>query len=252
MYKELDVKDKTIIVTGGAKGIGAACCRLFCEKGANVIIADIDYENAFKVEKSVKENGGEIFAVKTDISKEADVKNMVQKAKEKYGKIDILVNDAAVQEVNSFQDISISEWEKVIDVNLNGTFLCSREVTKEFENGGQIINMLSVHSQLPRVNKYHYDASKAGIEILTKELALNYADKNISVNAVSFGAVATPMNEDWLGIEEKVKNTLSKVPMSIIFKPEEIARFVYEVLKNFSLYTTGSVFVVDGGRSLTG
>lgn len=252
MYRELDLQDKTIIVTGGARGIGEACCRLFAEKGANVVIADIDYERALQVEKSVKKEGYEIFAIETDVSDEAQVKNMVKLAKEKYGKIDILVNDAAIQEVNELQDISITEWRKVIDVNLNGTFLCSKEAIKEMKQGGQIINMLTVHSQLPRVNKYHYDSSKAGIEILTKELALTYAKKNITVNAVSFGAVSSPMNSDWLGDEEKVQHTLSKVPMEIIFKPEEIARFGYEILKNFSLYTTGSVFVVDGGRSLNG
>lgn len=252
MYKELDLQNKTIIVTGGARGIGEACCRLFAEKGANVVIADIDYERALQVEKSIKKEGYEVFAIKIDVSHEEQVKNLVQKAKDKYGRIDILVNDAAIQEVNELQDILIEEWRKVIDVNLNGTFLCSKEVIKEMNHGGQIINMLTVHSQLPRVNKYHYDASKAGIEILTKELALTYAKDNITVNALSFGAVSSPMNFDWLGDEEKVKHTLSKVPMEIIFKPEEIARFSYEILKNFSLYTTGSVFVIDGGRSLNG
>lgn len=252
MYRELDLQGKTIIVTGGARGIGEACCRLFAEKGANVVIADIDYERALQVEKSVKKEGYEIFAIETDVSDENQVKNMVKLVKEKYGKINILVNDAAIQEVKELQNISITEWRKVIDVNLNGTFLCSKEVIKEMKNGGQIINMLTVHSQLPRVNKYHYDASKAGIEILTKELALTYAKNNITVNALSFGAVSSPMNSDWLGDQEKVKHTLSKVPMEIIFKPEEIARFGYEILKNFSLYTTGSVFVVDGGRSLNG
>lgn len=252
MFKELEIKDKTIIVTGGAKGIGKACCEILAEKGANVVLADIDYENAVKVEKEIKDKWLNIIAIKTNVTVEQDVKNMIKIAKEKFGKIDILINDAAIQIVNDFENISLEEWKSVIDVNLNGGFLCCREVIKEFENGGQILNMITVHSGLPRTNKYSYDASKAGMEILTKELARNYATKNITVNALSFGATSTPMNEDWLDDEKAVNNTLSKVPMNIIFKPEEIAKFAYEILKNFSLYTTGSVFVVDGGRSLIG
>lgn len=252
MYKELDIKGKTIIVTGGAKGIGESCCRILADKGANVVLADIDYENAKRVEKSIKDSGGSIFALRTDVTVEEDVKNMVKVAKEKFGRVDILINDAAIQKVTKYEDISLDEWKSVIDVNLNGGFLCSREVVKEFSNGGQILNIITVHSGLPRTNKYSYDASKAGMEILTKELAKNYADKNITVNAISFGAVSTPMNEDWLNDENAVNNTLSKVPMNIIFKPEEIARFIYEILNKFSLYTTGSVFTIDGGRSLVG
>ena len=252
MFKELDVNNKTVIVTGGAKGIGEACCRELASRGANIILADIDEDNGKKVEQSIKNNGYNIFFKKTDVTVENDVKNMIIFAKEKFGKIDILINDAAIQKVTDFENISLEEWKSVIDVNLNGGFLCSREFIKELDEGGQILNIITVHSGLPRTGKYSYDASKAGMEILTKELAKNYANDNITVNAISFGAVSTPMNEDWLDDEKAVNNTLSKVPMNIIFKPEEIARFIYEILKNFSLYTTGSVFVIDGGRSLVG
>ena len=253
MFRELDIKGKTIIVTGGAKGIGEACCRLFAEKGANIVIADIDYENAVKVAKSIeKKTGSEVLTLKTDVTVEAEVKNLIKAAKEKFGSIDILINDAAIQIVDKFEKVSLEDWRRVLDVNLTGNFLCCREVIKEFKDGGQIINMTTVHSKLPRVNKYSYDASKAGMEMLTKSLARTYAKKNITVNAISFGAVSSPMNYDWLDDEDAVNNTLSKVPMEIIFKPEEVARFTYEILKNFSLYTTGSIFTIDGGRSLLG
>lgn len=147
--------------------------------------------------------------------------------------------------------MKVNEFKSVIDTNINGTFICSNILGKEMKKGSKIINMLSVHYNKPRKNKYHYDASKAGVAMLTKEMALELADKGITVNGIEYGACNTLMNEDWINDIEKVNETIDKIPLKWIAEPEEIAAFVRVILENFSDYATGSIFNIDGGRSLT-
>ena len=143
-----------------------------------------------------------------------------------------------------------SNFKNVINTNLIGTFICSKIIGELIDNNGKIINMLSVHSEVVRKNKYAYDASKAGIEMLTKEMALEFVDSDISVLGISYGACNTDMNKEWINIKEKRNETLEKIPMKWIAEPKEISNFVISVLENFSDYTTGNIFTIDGGRSL--
>ena len=244
----MKIKNKVVVITGGANGIGRSCAFKIARKGGIVILADIDEKNGKKTEKELANKS---HFIKTDITKETDVINLKEFVMSKYGKIDILINNAAKQTENSFFNMKPEEFKSIIDTNLNGTFICSNILGKEMKNGSRIINMLSVHYNKPRKNKYHYDASKAGIAILTKEMALELVEKGITVNGISYGACDTPMNKEWINDEEKIKKTLEKIPLKWIAKPEEIATFVINILENFSDYTTGSIFNIDGGRELT-
>jgi glucose 1-dehydrogenase len=246
------LQDKTVLITGAGRGIGRACAELFGKKKANVIIADIDYESALNVHTEMNSRGCSSFPVFVDVSIEKDVKSMISKSMQHFNvdHIDILINNAAIQTTSSFFDLSDAEWRRTIDVNLTGIFLCSKEVARNLKKGGKIINMLSSHYKIPRLNKIHYDSAKAGAAMLTKEMALALFPKGITVNAVSYGAAKTPMNFDWINDNEKVSMVLEKIPLRIIFQPTQIATFTFEILSKFSDSTTGSIFTIDGGRGL--
>lgn len=243
----MDINNKVIIITGGANGIGRACVKELFKENAIIVIADIDEDNGIKL---ARELGNNVVFFKADVADEEDVVNLKNFVMTKYGRVDILINNAAKQTENKFFDMQPKEFKKIIDTNLNGTYMCSNILGKEMKAGSRILNMLSVHYDKPRKYKYHYDASKAGIAMLTKEMALELVDEGITVNGVSYGACRTPMNSEWIDDIDKVNKTLEKIPMRWIAKPEEIATFVVNILKNFCDYTTGSIFTIDGGRSL--
>ena len=244
----MDLKEKVVIVTGGAKGIGKSIAEEFVRESCQVIILDVDSKEGKKIQNNSK---GKIEFANVDISKEEQVKEISKYIMNKYGSIDILINNAAKKTENKFFEMSVKEFREIIDTNLIGTFICSNIFGKSMRKGSKIINMLSVHYNKPRKNKYHYDASKAGIAMLTQEMALELSDKGITVNGISYGACDTPMNSNWINDNELVNKTLNKIPLKWIAKPEEIARFTKIVLQEFSDYATGSIFNIDGGRNLT-
>ena len=144
----------------------------------------------------------------------------------------------------------MDSWQQIINTNYFGTCNMIYNAYKIMNKDSTILNILSVHSNKPRVNKYAYDSSKSALEIFTKELALEFANKGITINALSFGAVNTDMNEEWKSSPENKEVALSKVPLKIIFEPEQIANFCFTIINEFAHYTTGSIFTIDGGRSL--
>lgn len=244
----MNLKEKTVIITGGAKGIGKAIALELLKEKCRVIILDIDKNEGRKLQNDLNDM---IEFINIDISKEEQVKEANDYIMSKYKKIDILINNAAKQTENEFFKMSVKEFKEIIDTNLVGTFICSNIFGKSMKKGSKIINMLSVHYNKPRKNKYHYDASKAGIAMLTQEMAIELADKGITVNGISYGACNTPMNSNWIDNKDILNNTLKKIPLKWIAEPEEIARFTVVILKEFSDYATGSIFNIDGGRSLT-
>lgn len=232
---------KNVIITGGTSGIGLSCINVFKNNNYNVIV----------LSRTIPENKIEnVNYYKCDISNQSEVENCINKIKSKYKNIDVLINNAGIQISDSFENYDVLEWKNIMNTNYFGTCNVIYNVTKIMKNNGKILNMLSVHSSLPRTNKYAYDSSKSALEILTKELALHFAPKGITINALSFGAVNTNMNKEWEVYPERKQIARSKVPLNIIFEPDEIANICYNIINNFSEYTTGSIFVVDGGRSL--
>ena len=232
---------KKIVITGGSNGIGCQCVKKFLENGYSVFVLDID-NNKFEKEKNV------IF-FKCDVGNYTAVLKCSRIIQEKFGSIDALVNCAGIQIVSSFEKYNYDEWSKVFRTNFFGVCNTIHSFMNNMNNPATILNIISVHSSVPRTQKYAYDCSKSAIEMLTKELALEFASKNITINSLAFGAVNTNMNKD-LTLKE-IEIAREKVPMKIIFEPEIIANFIFEIIENFANYTTGSTFVIDGGRSLT-
>lgn len=241
----MELKNKIILITGGAMGIGEACAALLHKEGARVLIADCDREAGMKTAERI---GCGFFPV--DISCEEDVLRLKNHISEEYGSLDILINNAAKQTEKNFFEFTVKDFASDVSVDLIGTFACIRILCELMNEGSTILNMLSVHYEQPRLNKFGYDASKAGAAILTKEAALALADRGITVNAISYGAVRTPMNKDWIIHPEHAEQAKEKIPLRWVGEPQEIAAFVKAILIEFSAYATGSVFTVDGGRRL--
>ena len=233
------------LVTGGSSGIGLAIAKKLDSMGYDVILVS---RNKKKLESVKQELTNNTTTIATDISSTYNCKKLFKKVKDEN--IDILINNAGKQEISSFEKMSISSFKSIVNNNLNGMFICTKLAYKYMKNGSKILNILSVHHFKPRINKYHYDVSKAGINMLTKELALELACKNITINSLSFGAVKTNMNKEWLDNSKEVDKVISKVPLKILFEADEIARFAKNILDLFASYTTGSDFIIDGGRSL--
>lgn len=231
-----------VVITGGSNGIGLQTALKFNSLNYNVIVLDIR-------ENELLNNKGIIY-YKCDVSNYLKVKEVFTDIKKKFKTIDILINCAGIQTSDSFMLYDLNKYKRILNTNYFGSLNCIYESISAMAQGGRILNVLSVHSSIPRKYKYAYDASKSALELTTKELALEFSDKNITINAVSFGAVNTNMNKDWIKEKSKVQETLEKVPLRIIFKPEEIAKFIVNIIENFTSYTTGSIFTIDGGRSL--
>lgn len=226
-----------VLITGAGSGIGKECVKLFLNNGYECILLD-------KNPKVLEQKGKNVDPYICDIKNYQAVQNVINK----LDNIDVLINCAAIQYVDSFTEINVLEWNEVIDTNLNGTFYVIKEVVKKMKKG-VIINLSSVHGELPRLNKMSYDVTKAGINMMTKELALALAP-NIRVNALAIGATMTPMNNCFIENPQTLKDAKSKVPLDIILDPKEVANVIYLMCSNQFQNMTGTILTYDGGRSL--
>jgi len=249
--KGLRLKDKVAIVTGGARGIGRACCLRMADEGAKVVISDINLEGARATAKDIREKGAQALALKTDVSNPKDANEMARKTAEHYGGIDILVNNAAigVRSRVPFYEIDLDEWDRVMAVNLKGTFLCSRAVFPymKAQKGGKIINISSTAFFLGLPNFAHYVASKGGVIGLTRSLASAMGEYNINVNSIAPGATFSEDPTD--------KATFERLQQYVSFRslkrteyPDDIAGAVIFLASPDSDFITGQTIVVDGGH----
>ena len=249
--------DKVAIVTGGSKGMGRAVALAFAEEGADIVIADII--SAREVVNEIEKKGRRALAVKTDVSKAEDVKNMMLRCLEEFGKIDILVNNAGILSVAPIVDLAETEWDRNMDVNAKGVFLCCRAVARQMieqGRGGKIVNFSSLCGKIGCRYLGHYSASKFAVIGLTKTLALELAPHKISVNAVCPGVVETDMlTEEYQAIgelenktvEQLSKDTLSAIPLGRFSQPGEVAQVVVFLASSGSDYMTGQALNVTGG-----
>ena len=243
------LKGKATIVTGGGQGIGEAICLAFSQEGSDVLVADIKRETAERVCKQVESIGRKSLPFKLDVSDAKQVNEMIKTALNHFGKIDILVNVAGIAKKSSFEDLSEDDWDRVMAVNLKGTFLCSQAAGREMikQGGGCIVNIASVAGHTPEVYMGAYSPSKAGVIFLTKAMAVEWAKYKIRVNAISPGAITTPLT-DYVYNTETLKKTRAKaVPMNRFGNPEEIANTAIFLASEESAYLTGQAIVVDGG-----
>ena len=252
---------QTVLVTGASSGIGQGVAIAFGRQGANVVINyRSDEEGANETLKQVKDGGGDGIVVKADVGDEQQVRQMFEKAFETFGRLHVLVNNAGLQKDNTFAAMTLDEWNKVIDTNLTGQFLCAREAIRHFETQptvgpeekavGNIIFMSSVHDIIPWSGHVNYASSKGGILMLMKSLALEVAPKKIRVNGISPGAIATDINEDVWSDEEKKKELMKLIPYKRIGVPEDIAKVALFLASDDSDYITGTTIYVDGGMTL--
>ncbi len=247
--KIFDLTGKIAIVTGGSRGLGKAISLGFAKFGANVVIADILEEEAKESVKEIEKLGVKAIFVKTDVSKKEDVENMVKKTVEKFGKIDVLVNNAGIYRRKPTETLEESEWDKIMDVNLKGQFLCAKAVGEVMirQKSGKIINIASVAGEFAFPQSAAYNSSKAGVIMLTKTLAIDWAKHNIQVNAIAPGVFETPMTSGLLrdeGFKEIIKNN---IPLGRSGEPNELVGTAVFLASDASSYVTGSVITVDGG-----
>lgn len=252
MYQ--DLKDKVAVVTGSSKGIGAEIAIRLGKEGAKVVINyNSDKEGAEKIVDKISQAGSEAIAVKADMSVESSAKELVDAAIEKFGKLDIFVNNAGMEVPAPSHKMTLENWQRVIDVNLTGYFLGSRAALSYFVEKkikGTIINLSSVHEQIPWPTFAHYAASKGGVKLLTQTLALEYAPLGIRVNAIGPGAINTPINKEKMQDPEK-KAALEKIiPMGYAAEPSEVANVAAWLASEQSSYVTGITLFVDGGMTL--
>lgn len=248
----MKLENKISLVTGAGQGIGRAIALAFASECCSVIVNDINPETALSTAREIMAQGGTALPITADVSVRDDVSNMVEEIITNLGRIDILVNNAGIQTETPFMDLSEEEWDSIINVNLKGTFLCSQLVAREMakQGGGKIINISSVHQVLPRRNIAHYAASKGGVAMLTKVMALELASYKINVTCIAPGAIATAMNTSVLNSPQELAEMNSKIPWRRMAEPGEVAQAAVYLASNDADYVTGSTIYVDGGISL--
>ncbi|MDI6798494.1 MAG: SDR family NAD(P)-dependent oxidoreductase [Candidatus Aenigmarchaeota archaeon] len=248
----MDLKGKVAIVTGARRGMGRAHALTLAKAGAKVVIVDISQEDCQKVVDEIEREGGEALAVKCDVSKKEEVEEMVRKTVERFGKIDILVNNAGICQFVPFLEMTEEDWDRTLDINLKGYFLCAQAVAKEMvkQKSGVIINIASIAMGQQGIgfpNIVHYCASKGGIVAMTEALAVELAPYNIRVNAISPGMIETPMIDPIKKDPKMEEAILARIPMRRAGRPEEVSNLVLFLASDESSYMTGSTVVIDGG-----
>jgi glucose 1-dehydrogenase len=254
---------QTALVTGASSGIGRACAVLLSQCGATVAVNHFnDAERAQAVVDHIAQQGGAAMPVAADVSNEQAVDGMVQAVVSRFGTIDILISNAGIEQNSPFETMSLAQWQRVLDVNLTGQFLCARAVIREFLRRadrlpappataiGKIVCTSSVHQTIPWAHHANYAASKGGARLLVETLAQEFANRRIRVNAVAPGAIRTGINKAAWGTSEAMQGLLKMIPYGRIGETEDVARAVAWLASDESDYITGTTLVIDGGMSL--
>jgi glucose 1-dehydrogenase len=255
------IKGKNVLVTGGSSGIGQAIAVRFAEYGANVAINYLRQPDEAQDTESqvqacvakVQQEGVQDVLVRGDVSKEDDVVQMVRSAIDGLGGLDVLVNNAGIQISRPSHELSSEDFDKVLAVNLRGSFLCAREAIRHFiaeDKPGSVINVSSVHQIIPKPDYLGYSTSKGGMQNLTRTLALEFAARGIRVNGVGPGATVTPINRAWIEDPEKRKAVEEHIPMRRAGDADEMAGVTAFLASDDAGYITGQTIFVDGGLTL--
>jgi cyclopentanol dehydrogenase len=244
------LEGKVAIISGGARGMGAAEAKLFAREGAKVIICDVLEDEGRQTEAEINEVGGDAVFVKLDVTSQDEWENAVNTAIERFGKLDILVNNAGIIVQSTIEDMTVELWDKVMDVNAKGVFLGTKTAIPHMKEvgGGSIVNISSISGIVGQDNvNAGYNASKGAVRIFTKAAAVQYAKENIRVNSIHPGPIATPMTAEGRADPERVALTAERTPLGRYGEPEEVANAVLFLASDEASYVTGSEIVVDGG-----
>ena len=244
------LEGKVALISGGARGMGAAEARLFAREGAKVTVADLLEDEGKKVEAEINETGSEVLFVRLDVTSEEDWRKAVSATVSRFGKLDVLVNNAGILPVyRSIDELPVEEWDQVMEINAKGVFLGTKFAIPEMRKagGGSIVNISSIAGMGGQNGiQAGYNSSKGAVRILTKATAIQYAKEGIRVNSVHPGAIETLMTETQRNDPEGDK-TMSMVPIGRYAKPEEVAYGVLYLASDEASYVTGSELVIDGG-----
>ncbi|UCG79493.1 MAG: 3-oxoacyl-[acyl-carrier-protein] reductase [Nitrospirota bacterium] len=241
------MKGQVAFVTGGARGIGQAISVAFARSGCNLVIADIDLGQSEQTAEEIRSEGVEALAVQIDVSSSESVSAAFKTAMEKFGRVDILINNAGITRDNLIMRMKEEDWNAVLDINLKGVFLCSKEVIKIMskQKYGRIVNIASVVAFMGNPGQANYSASKAGIIGLTKTTAKEYASRGITANAVAPGFIVTAMTD---ALPDNVKEEMMKsIPLGKFGTVDDVANAVVFLSLPGSGYVTGQVIHVNGG-----
>lgn len=260
-HQLLSLEGQVALVTGGSSGIGAAIALALGEAGAAVGVNYRSHpEQGEAIAERIRAQGGQAMAIQADVSDMAQVGAMFETLVDAFGRVDILVANSGIQADAPIQDMTLEQWQRVLDVNLTGQFLCAREAVRRFltqppetcrsKAKGKILCMSSVHESIPWAGHVNYAASKGGVMLMMKSLAQELACKGIRVNALAPGAIQTPINEDAWDTPEDLAKLLELIPYGRIGKPEDVARAAVWLASDASDYVVGTTLYVDGGMTL--
>lgn len=240
-------QDKVVIVTGGASGIGKEAVKAFAQEGAKIVIADFSDQGQIFADELNRKNQPAVF-VKTDVANETDIQNMVAQTVKHFGKINVLFANAGIARDNTATNLSLTDWQKTIDVNLSGVFLSDKYVIEQMllqGQGGVIVNCGSIHSHVGKSGVTAYAAAKGGVKLLTQTLAIDYAKQGIRINAVCPGYIDTPLLKDLTPASKQ--QLISLHPQGRLGRPEEVANVVLFLASDGASFINGTTLLVDGG-----
>lgn len=251
MFEELE--NKVVLVTGAATGIGKSIAENFGKAKAKVVInyrSDRHHDEIEEIKQTVAKFGGQTLVVQGDVSIEEDIKRMIETTINHFGTLDIIINNAGFENSIPTHEMSIDDWQKVIDINLTGAFVCSREAINQFlkENKkGTIINISSVHDTIPWPNYVHYAASKGGLKLMMETMSMEYAQYGIRINNISPGAIVTEHTEEKFSDPTTREETIKMIPAREIGNAQDIANAVLFLSSDLASYIHGTTLYVDGG-----
>ncbi|GAA4417117.1 glucose 1-dehydrogenase [Advenella sp. WQ 585] len=240
--------NKAVIVTGAASGLGESAAMAFAAEGAKVIVSDISIEQGQAVVNKITAQGGQAFFVKADVSNEEEVKNLFEQAVEQYGKVDVIFANAGINIEANVDELDSKDWQRIIDINLNGVFYCDKYAVQQFKKqgtGGAIVNNGSIHSMVARDKLTAYSAAKGGVKMLTQMVGTSHAKEGIRCNMVCPGYINTPLTET---ITPEIRAGIAALhPIGRMGEPKEVSAAVLFLASDDASFITGTSLLVDGG-----